>query len=110
METQTTLSEAVHVQKLIKVIEAELPYYDHTHEELKGSQVSKARRLIREKKIVEVSPTSYKVLPIEGYNMRSYDVEIDEENESCNCQYNTTKHLTCSHIMAVKMFMSGRSE
>ena len=110
METQTTLSEAVHVQKLIKVLESELPYYDHSHQELRGAQVSKARKLVQLKRIVEVSPSSYKILPIEGYNTRSYDVEIDEENESCNCQYNTTKHLECSHIMAVKMFMRGEKE
>ena len=81
----------------------DLPFYDHLAKELKGSQKSKARKLVKLGKVVRIGYDAWQILPIEGYNKRTYVVERNGKHWSCNCQYNVTKGKICSHILAVWM-------
>jgi len=92
---------------LFDFIDDDLPYYDHELMELRGSQISKARKLNQLGKVRKIDSYTWLVLPIEGYNTRTYTIVYDGEKLNCNCQYNATKGKTCSHILAV-LFYEGK--
>jgi len=81
----------------------DLPYYDHIAKEVKGSQISKAKKLLKLGNVKRVEG-GWEILPISGYNKRTYTVVVIGDKYTCNCQYNATKGLTCSHILAVLMY------
>jgi len=82
----------------------ELCYYDHLREEIVGSMISKARRFNKEKCVIEFKPGIYEILPIEGYNTRTYTVEYDGDCSTCNCQHYVKNGTACSHIAAVALY------
>ena len=84
--------------------EPELPYYDHIKGELKGSQIRKAKKLVKLELIRPKKDDIWDVLPIEGYNTRTYTVSRSGDGWCCNCQYNRTKGKICSHILAVWLY------
>lgn len=98
----------MYAQASLQDFPDELPHYYAATGTLSGRQEDKARRLVREHKVVAICPNRYNVLPIEGYNKTTYEVNVGPDGESCTCQYNTTKGKRCSHIMAVRMAQGDR--
>ena len=89
--------------------DTQLPYYDSIRGELSGSQMSKARKFVELDKIAKLSRDRWFVSFIPGYNTSMYLVTCCLGDYFCNCQYNRTKHKTCSHIMAVMLYEGGRA-
>ncbi len=85
-------------------VESGLPHYDHIKGKLSGSQITKARKFVTLGKVVKLSNDRWFVSFIPGYNTRMYIINKSDDDFTCNCQYNKTKNLTCSHIMAVMIF------
>jgi len=83
----------------------EVIHYDSKIQELHGNQGSKARKLVRDKLVQDNGDGTYRILPIQGYNVSEY--RVDWMAQSCTCQYNTTKGLVCSHLIAVRIFRGG---
>ena len=83
--------------------QTELPFYNHLTQQLSGSQVRKAQKLIELDCVKEVELGRWAVLPIAGYNSRTYSVNIDGPEMTCNCQFQHKTGALCSHILAVLM-------
>lgn len=83
--------------------------YDSARKELKGSILTKARRFCREGCVRPVRGKEgiFKVLPIRGYNMTTYDVNIFLDE--CNCQSNQLHGKICSHLVACYLWDKLRS-
>jgi len=81
-----------------------LCYYDKIAKKLSGSQLAKAVRFNKYKKIIKVSNNKYEILPLKGYNSSVYDVSKHNKDYSCNCQWHTMHGLYCSHILGVLLY------
>lgn len=68
--------------------------------ELIGNQKTKAIKFLN-KGCIEKVDNKYLCKPIKGYNATNYWIE----NDKCTCQYNKRYNKTCSHILAVKLFI-----
>ncbi|RLJ08637.1 MAG: hypothetical protein DRP12_00285 [Candidatus Aenigmatarchaeota archaeon] len=73
-----------------------------------GSVRNKVRAFIENGCVVQVGPKSWIVRPIPGYNKTTYEVTSDGSFFRCSCQYNRTKGLVCSHILAVTEYIKMR--
>lgn len=87
-----------------------LVHYDPSREELTGSQKDKAEKFISLDLVERVTDFDFFIKPIKGYNKTTYQVKVVKTVLGgvafrCNCQFYHTTEKTCSHIMAVKMFM-----
>ncbi len=93
-------------------------YYSHHAKEVKGSSLNKAQKFL-ELGLVEWDSVTkmFNVLPIKGYNTRTYDIEKKATGFECNCQCCQTKIkkgeydpdtsdiAACSHILAVYLWL-----
>jgi len=80
-------------------------YWSPEYKELKGEYpniCSKAKKFLQEDRVREFEGY-FLVLPISGYNKTTYKVKINPDE--CNCQFFNKTGKTCSHILAVKMYM-----
>jgi len=54
-------------------------------------------------------PDHFTCEPIKGYNVTTYTIrERNNGTFNCTCQFNTTTHKMCSHILAVILFKERR--
>ncbi|MCK4665881.1 SWIM zinc finger family protein [Candidatus Dependentiae bacterium] len=54
-------------------------------------------------------PDHFTCKPIKGYNVTTYNIrERLNGTFDCTCQFNTTTHKMCSHILAVLLFKERR--
>lgn len=83
-------------------------YWDLLKQELKGSQINKAKKFNKLKLIESLGNSIFKVKPIEGYNKNTYTVRKNGVNSwKCNCQWNVKYKLPCSHILAVAFYLKN---
>jgi len=87
-----------------------LVHYDAKTETLTGSQRDKAIKFFDLDLIEQISPLEFRINPIKGYNKTAYSVTckrnlIGVHSWKCNCQFHKTTEKTCSHILAVKIFL-----
>ena len=80
-----------------------LCHYDAETKQLTGNQIIKAKKFLELNLIKEEFDGVHIIKPIKGYNKTKYRVIEIGGRYFCNCQYNSTKGLECSHILAVKM-------
>ena len=87
-------------------------YYDHVRGELKGSQLSKAKKFCRLDLVKVGLNHDYVILPIKGYNTRTYHIDFHKFDNlwHCDCQFNHQTKKMCSHIMAVLIWRRTRGE
>ena len=83
-------------------------YFDVLTGEVKGSQLSKAIKFNKLKRIEHQWGGIYLVKHIEGYNKTDYQVET--VSGECNCQYYIRNKKPCSHILAVALFKKQQEE
>lgn len=91
----------------------DMPYWDASVKELKGSRISKARRFNREGSVIPrgLTRSRWVVNPVKGYNKTAYEVNVTNEDEwICSCQYNRRNGRTCSHILACQLFIKLHPE
>lgn len=92
-------------------MEEKVCYYDAFRRTLEGTIISKAKRFNREKCVVKITSGHYIVKPIIGYNKTTYKVlQGFDDVFSCSCQRYVTKQLTCSHIVAVSLYMKQKEQ
>jgi len=78
--------------------------WDVTNQVLTSDQKAKAQKFIDNDCIV-FDGKDYWCKPILGYNKTSYTIKLINGEWKCNCQWNTTKHRLCSHILAVFLWI-----
>ena len=91
----------------------DIQYYDHLLKELKHSQEYKIQKFLDHDCVVFVGNNTFEVRPIEGYNTRTYTVNMGGNEPTCNCQYCVMERKKgrsgiCSHIGAVLMYLKER--
>jgi hypothetical protein len=77
-------------------------FYDLVTKTLKKSQKEKSIKFIEKDCIKVIGEGLFHVLPIIGYNCRTYTVDINRR--TCDCQYGTSGR-PCSHLFAVIQFI-----
>ena len=86
-----------------------IQYYDHITQELLQPHSKKIRELLTQKLIYKESEGVWKVLPIKGYNKRTYTLTKAGSNWSCNCQgFNT--YGKCSHVEALFLLFGNKKQ
>jgi hypothetical protein len=86
-------------------METEMMYYDSNTGMLHGTQLRKALSFIKHECIKKQEDGTFLCLPLKDYNKTTYTIIKNEHGRSsCTCQYNTTKGLSCSHILAVNIY------
>ena len=83
-------------------------HFDVLTGELKGSQLSKARKFNKLKCVVPRGDGQYLVKHIEGYNKTDY--QVNAYFDECDCQYYVKNKKSCSHVLAVALFKKQQEE
>lgn len=81
--------------------------WDETNRTLTNSQQHKAKKFV-DLDLIAYDGTDYWCKPIKGYNKTTHRIFLVNGEWQCTCQYNTTKHKLCSHIMAVFLWIDKR--
>ena len=86
-------------------------YYDEMGGQLLGNRYTKARIFYIENKIIELpnqenNIKEFNVLFIPRYNVTTHNILMIDNNFTCTCQENKINKRTCSHILAVKMYLN----
>lgn len=84
----------------------DLPFYDPVKGDIKGSIISKARRFIKDHKVVNVKRNHWRIRPITGYNKQVRNVVIHRGVFGCDCQ-GFKKNRYCSHVLMVQLLQRG---
>lgn len=91
----------------VPAVEQVICRWDAATGELKGSQLSKARKFNHDHCIDFQGNGTFLVRPIQGYNHTTYTVLFTPDGCQCDCQYSKRYGNTCSHIMAVGLFIQN---
>jgi len=95
------MNENIEFSKPAKLDKKTVCYWAIKEGILYGNQATKAKKFIELDLVKKINENTWQVSPIKGYNKTTYTINENEEY-SCNCQFNKKNGLLCSHIMAVK--------
>jgi len=118
------MSEDINLSNYMPEKAKDVQYYDHYEQQLKQTQIHKARKFIKHNCIkYNKDGQSFICEPIEGYNTRTYQMKKCPDGRfTCNCQFISSQNKRiragilheddmkpCSHIAAlIIMFREKR--